>query len=101
MVPCRCGVEVLSWNVSGNEFLSQSSLLKTGVLKLGMTDFFHLGELIPRPKTKKGANEPMMVINTWMIPNTELEFCTAFVSQLCPSSARIQLCECWTEAVGK
>ena len=38
MVPWRCGVEVLSWNVSGNEFLSQSSLLKTGVLKLGMTD---------------------------------------------------------------
>ena len=71
-------------------FLSQSSLLRTGVLKLGMTDFFHLGELIPRPKTKKGANEPMraramhmMAINTWMNPNTELEFCTALVSQLC------------------
>ena len=59
MVPCRCGVGVLSWNVSGNEFLSQSSLLKTGVVKQGMTYFFHLGELIPRPKTKKGRNEPM------------------------------------------
>ena len=65
-------------------------LLKTGVLKQGMTDFFHLGELIPRPKTKKGANEPMraramhmMVVNTWMNPNTEQEFCTALVSQLC------------------
>ena len=88
MVLCRCGVEVLSWNVSGNEFLSQSSLLKTGVLKLGMTDFSIW--VIPRPKTKKGANEPtraravhMMVINTWMNPNTELEFRTALVSQLC------------------
>ena len=86
----RCGVEVLSWNVSGNEFLSQSSLLETGVLKLKMTDFFHLGELIPRPNTKKGANEPMraramhmIVTNTWMNPNTEPVFCTAFVSQLC------------------
>ena len=53
MVPCRCGVEVLSWNVSGNEFLSQSLLLKTGVLKLGMTDFFHLADLIPRPKSEE------------------------------------------------
>ena len=53
MVPCRCGVEVLSWKVSGNEFLSQSSLLKTEVLKLGMTDFFHLGELIPRPRNEE------------------------------------------------
>ena len=53
MVPCRCGVEVSSWKVSGNEFLSQSSLLKTEVLKLGMTDFFHLGELIPRPKKEE------------------------------------------------
>ena len=81
---------MLSWYVSGNEFLSQSSLLKTGVLKLGMTDFFHVGELIPRPNTKKGANESMraramrmMVINTWMNPNTEQEFCTALVPQLC------------------
>ena len=81
MDPWRCAVEVFSWNVSGNEFLSQSSLLKTGVLKLGMTDFFNLGELIPRPKTMKGAIEPMrarathiMVINTWMNPNTEKSF---------------------------
>ena len=53
MVPCRCGVEVLSWNVSGNEFLSQSSWLKTGVLKLAMTVFFHLGELIPKTKNEE------------------------------------------------
>ena len=71
-------MEVLSWNVSGSEFLSQSSLLKTGVLKLGMTDFFHVGELIPRPKTMKGMSEPvrapalhMMVMNAWMNPSTE------------------------------
>ena len=80
----RSGAKVLSWNVSGNEFLSQSSLLETGVLKLGMTDVFHVGELIPRPKTMKDMNEPMraramhmMVINTWMIPNTEQKICTA------------------------
>ena len=59
--------------MSGNEFFSQSSLLKTGVLKLGMTDVFHVGELIPRPKTMKGINEPMqpqtmhmIVMNTWL-----------------------------------
>ena len=46
----RSGAKALGWNESGNAFLSQSSLLKTGVLKLGMTDFFHVGELIPRPK---------------------------------------------------
>ena len=63
---------------------------QNGVLKLRMTDFWHLGELIPRPKTKEGMNQlmraramHMMVINTWMNANTELEFCTAFVSQLC------------------
>ena len=50
MVLWRSGAKVLSWNVSGNESLSQSSLLQTGVLKLGMTDVFHVGELIPRPK---------------------------------------------------
>ena len=31
--------KVLSWNVAGDVFLSQTSMLKTGVLKLGMTDF--------------------------------------------------------------
>ena len=51
--------KVLSWNVAGNEFLSQSLLLETGVLKLGMTDVFHVVELIPRPKTMKDMNEPM------------------------------------------
>ena len=70
--------------VSGNVFLSQTSMLKTGALKLGMTDFFHVGELIPRPKTMEGMNEPTraralhtMVTNTWMNANTEEEFCTA------------------------
>ena len=82
MVPCRCGVEVLSWNVSGNVFLWQTSLFKTGILKLGMTDFFHVGELIPRPKTMERALHTM-VTNTCMNPNTEQEFCTALVSQLC------------------
>ena len=37
MVLRRC--ESLSWNVAGDVFLSQTSMLKTGVLKLGMTDF--------------------------------------------------------------
>ena len=32
-------------------FLSQTSMLKTEVLKLGTTDFFHVGELTPRPTT--------------------------------------------------
>ena len=50
MVLWRSGAKVLSCNVSGDVFLSQTSMLKTGVLKLGMTDIFHVGELIPRPK---------------------------------------------------
>ena len=63
---------------------------QTGVLKLGMTDFFRVGELIPIPKAMDGMNEPMraramhtLVTNIWMNPNTEQEFCTAFVSQFC------------------
>ena len=63
---------------------------KRGVMKLGMTDFFHVGELIPRSKTMKGMSEPMrartmhmVVINIWMNPNTEQKFCTALVSQFC------------------
>ena len=59
-------------------------------MKLGMTGIFHLGELIRRPKTKKGANDPMrargmhrMVIHTWMNPSTEQQFCTSLVTQLC------------------
>ena len=46
----RNGAKVLSWNVAGEVFLSQTWMLKTGVLKLGMTDFFHVGELIPMPQ---------------------------------------------------
>ena len=90
MVFWRSAAKVLSWNVAGNEFLLQTSLLKTGVLKLGITDFFHVGELIPRPETMEGINEPMraralhtMVTNTWMNANTEQEFCTAPESQFC------------------
>ena len=90
MVLWRSGAKVLSWNVSGDVFLSQTSMIKTGVLKLGMTDFFHVGELIPRPKTMDGMNEPMraralhtMVTNTWMNANTGQEFCTVLESQFC------------------
>ena len=54
--PADVGWKVLRWNVSGKEFLSQFSLLETGVLKLGMTDFFNLGELI-QDQNEKGANE--------------------------------------------
>ena len=91
MVLWRRGAKVLSWNVSGNEFLS----LQRGVLKLGMTDVFHVGELIPRPKTMKDMNEPMraramhmMVINTWMNPNTEQKIYTAPESQFCQALRR-------------
>ena len=55
-----------------------------------MTDFVHAEELIPRPKTMKGMDEPMraralhtMVTNTWMNVNKEQEFCTALESQFC------------------
>ena len=90
MVLKRCGAKVLSWSVSGGVFLSQTSMLKTGVLKLGMTEFCHVLELIPRPKTMEGMSDPMrtralhtMVTNTWMNANTEQELFTAPEYQFC------------------
>ena len=69
MVLWRCGAKVLSWDASGDVFL-------------------YVGELIPRPKTMEGMNEPMrartlhtVVANTWMNANTEQEFFTAPESQ--------------------
>ena len=62
---------------------------KRGV-ETGNDRLFPVGELIPRPKTMKGMNEPMrardlhtMVSNTWMNANTEQEFYTAPESQFC------------------
>ena len=46
----RSGAKVLSWNVFGDVFLSQTSMLKTGVLKLGMRDLFHAERVDPKTK---------------------------------------------------
>ena len=69
--------------MAGRVFLSLVSLLNVGALKPGMTDFFHVGELIPRPQLTEDLNDStrasavhMMVTNTWMNTNTELEFPT-------------------------
>ena len=90
MILWRSGAKVLSCNVAGDVFLSQTSMLKTVMVKLGMTDFFHVGKLTPRPKTIDGISEPMracslhtMVTNTWMNAYTKQEFCTAPESQFC------------------
>ena len=54
-----------------------------GALKPGMTDFFHVGELIPGPPWTNVLNDFMSasaahrtVTNTWMNTHTELEFPT-------------------------
>ena len=69
----RYGTEVLRWNVAGGVFLSLVSLLNVGALKPGMTDFFHVGELILRPQLTDDLNDfmsasavHMMVTNMWM-----------------------------------
>ena len=77
----RCGTKVLSWNVAGDVFLSLVS--SVGDLKPGMTDFFHVGELILRPQLTDDLNDfmsasaaHMTVTNTWMNTHTELELPT-------------------------
>ena len=70
--PCASGLTRTNAGATFAVFVAQNRCVETG------------NELIPRPNTKKGANEPMRASpNTWMNPNTELEFCTALVSQLC------------------
>ena len=67
----RCGTKVLSWNVAGGVFLSL--VFNVGDLKPGMTDFFRVGELIPRPQLTDDLNDftsasaaYMTLTNTWM-----------------------------------
>ena len=99
MVLRRCGTKVLSWNVAGGVFLSLVSLLNVGTLKPGMTDFFRVGELIPRPQLTEDLNDSTrasavhtMVTNTWMNTNTELEFLTVpvfwFNTVLCDDNGK-------------
>ena len=80
-----CGTKVLSWNVAGDVFLS---LVSGSVedLKPGMTDFFHVGELILGPQLTDDLNDfmsasaaHMTVTNTWMNTHTELELPTVLV----------------------
>ena len=59
-------------------------------LKPGMTDFFNVEELIPRPHSTENLNDStrasavhMMMTNTWMNTNTELEFPTVLVFWFC------------------
>ena len=77
----RCGTNVLSWNVAGDVFLSLAS--NVGDLKPGMTDFFHVGELILRPQLTDDLNDfmsasaaHMTVMNSWLNTHTELELPT-------------------------
>ena len=65
----------------GGVFLSLVS--NVGDRKPGMTDFFLVGELIPRPQLNDDLNDftsasaaHMTVTNTWMNTHTELEFPT-------------------------
>ena len=50
MVLWRSGAKVLSWNVSGNVFLSQTPLLKTEVVETGNDRLFPCGRVDPKSK---------------------------------------------------
>ena len=70
-----CGTKVLSWNVAGVVFVSLVSSVED--LKPGMTDFFHVGELILGPQLTDDVNDfmsasaaHMTVTNTWMNTHT-------------------------------
>ena len=77
----RCGPKVLSWNVAGVVFMSLTSSVAD--LKPGMTDFFHVRELILGPQLTDDLDDfmsasaaHMTVTNTWMNTHTELELPT-------------------------
>ena len=102
----RCGTKVLSWKVAGDVFLSLVSNLKPGV-----TDFFHVGELILRPQLTDDFNDfmsasaaHMTVTNTWMNTHTlNWSFPQSLLSgsiQLCVKTLIRQLCKscgCWSQ----
>ena len=104
----RCGTEVLRWNVARGVFSSLVSLLNVGALKPGLTDFLHVGELIPRPQLTEDLNDStrasaahMMVTNMWMNTRTELEFPTVpvfwFNTVLCDDSGKTIVQKLWGE----
>ena len=98
------GTEVLRWNVAGGGFLSLIS--NVWDLKPGMTDFFLVVELIPRPQLIDDLNDStrasavhMMVTNTWMNTHTELEFPTVpvfwFNTVLCDDNGKTIVQKLW------
>ena len=70
-----CGTKVLRWNVAGDVFVSLISSVVD--LEPGMTDCFHVGELILGPQLTDDLNDSMSasaahltVTNTWMNTHT-------------------------------
>ena len=70
-----CGTKVLSWNAAGVVFVSLISSVED--LEPGLTDFFHVGELILGPQLTDDLNDfmsasaaHMTVTNTWMNTHT-------------------------------
>ena len=77
-----------------------------GDLKPGMTDFFLVGELIPRPQLSDDLKDftsasaaHMTVTNTWMNTHTELEFPTVpvvwFNTVLCDDNGKTIVQKLW------
>ena len=71
--------------MAGDVFLSLVS--SVGDLKPGMTDCFHVGELIPRPQMTEDLNDSTrasavhtMVTNTWMNTTLNLSFSQSLFS---------------------
>ena len=98
------GTEVFRWNVAGGGFLL---LISNAVdLNPGMTEFFLVGELIPRPQLIDDLNDStsasavhMTVTNTWMNTHTELEFPTVLVfwfsTDLCDDNGKAIVQKLW------
>ena len=69
------------------EMCSCRWFLAWGDLKTGMTDFFHVGELILRPQLTDDLNDFMSASAAHMtVTNTLIQFCVmTMVRQLCRS----------------
>ena len=78
--------ESVSWNVSGDVFLSQTPMLKTGSVETGNDRLFPCARVDTKTKSMEGMNDPVRAqayAHDWMNADTQQEFFTALESQFC------------------